>query len=64
MVLAGLFGFSFFAYVERTSIGVAADRMMSEVAGPAPLDVLDVGCGTGFLSLLLAALETKVTPEV
>ena len=31
VVLAGLFGFSFFAYVERTSIGVAADRMMSEL---------------------------------
>jgi MFS transporter, ACS family, glucarate transporter len=30
-VLAGLFGFSFFAYVQRTSISVAADRMMSEV---------------------------------
>ena len=30
-VLAGLFGFSFFAYVERTSIGVAADRMMPEL---------------------------------
>ena len=31
MMLAGLFGFSFFAYVQRTSIGVAADRMMSEL---------------------------------
>jgi ACS family glucarate transporter-like MFS transporter len=30
-VLAGLFGFSFCAYVQRTSISVAADRMMSEV---------------------------------
>ena len=30
-VLAGLFGFSFFAYVQRTSIGVAADRMMPEL---------------------------------
>jgi ACS family glucarate transporter-like MFS transporter len=30
-MLAGLFGFSFFAYVQRTSISVAADRMMSEV---------------------------------
>jgi ACS family glucarate transporter-like MFS transporter len=30
-VLAGLFGFSFFAYVQRTSISVAADRLMSEV---------------------------------
>ena len=30
-VLAGLFGFSFFAYVGRTSIGVAADRMMPEL---------------------------------
>jgi ACS family glucarate transporter-like MFS transporter len=30
-VLAGLFGFSFFAYLQRTGIGVAADRLMSEV---------------------------------
>jgi hypothetical protein len=30
-MLAGLFGFSFFAYVERTSIGVAADRSQTGV---------------------------------
>jgi len=39
LVLAGLFGFSFFAYVQRTSIGVAADRMMSELG----LSQLQVG---------------------
>ena len=29
-------------------------RLISEISGPTPLDTLDIGCGTGFLSLLLA----------
>jgi ubiquinone/menaquinone biosynthesis C-methylase UbiE len=30
-------------------------------AGPAPLDVLDIGCGTGFLALQLATLGHRVS---
>ncbi|MBV8454562.1 MAG: class I SAM-dependent methyltransferase [Deltaproteobacteria bacterium] len=35
--------------------------LMSRVAGGVALDALDVGCGTGFLSLLLAKLGHRVT---
>jgi ubiquinone/menaquinone biosynthesis C-methylase UbiE len=34
--------------------------LIRRIAGAAPLDALDVGCGTGFLSLLLAELGHRV----
>jgi ubiquinone/menaquinone biosynthesis C-methylase UbiE len=43
------------------SQAVAWRRLIAEVAGPTQLDVLDIGCGTGFLSLLLAAQRHRVT---
>lgn len=39
----------------------AWSRLLADLAGPTPLRVLDLGCGTGFLSLLLAELGHQVT---
>ena len=36
-------------------------RLVADLAGAVPLDVLDIGCGTGFLSLLFAAERHRVT---
>jgi len=36
-------------------------QLISDLAGAMPLDVLDIGCGTGFLSLLFAAERHRVT---
>ncbi|MEV6983551.1 class I SAM-dependent methyltransferase [Sphaerisporangium sp. NPDC051017] len=44
---------------ERTR--AAWDRRLRAWAPPAPADVLDVGCGTGSLSVLLAAARHRVT---
>jgi ubiquinone/menaquinone biosynthesis C-methylase UbiE len=39
----------------------AWQRLIAEIAGPTPIDALDVGCDTGFLSLLLAERGHRVT---
>src|SRR5215472_12275872 len=36
-------------------------RLLAQLAGPAPQRVLDAGCGTGVLALLLAELGHEVT---
>jgi ubiquinone/menaquinone biosynthesis C-methylase UbiE len=36
-------------------------QLINKIAGAVSLDALDVGCGTGFLSLLLARLGHRVT---
>src|SRR5205809_4388783 len=36
-------------------------EILANVAGPTPLSILDVGCGTGFLALLFAELGHSVT---
>lgn len=36
-------------------------RELGQVLGPAPLDVLDVGCGPGFFTIMLARLKHRVT---
>src|SRR5690606_2371648 len=36
-------------------------RVIGEALPPAPSDVLDVGCGTGFASLIAAGLGHRVT---
>jgi 2-polyprenyl-3-methyl-5-hydroxy-6-metoxy-1,4-benzoquinol methylase len=35
-------------------------NLIRRISGPVPLDILDVGCGTGFLSLLLAEAGHRV----
>lgn len=35
--------------------------ILDDIAGPTPIDVLDLGAGTGFLSLMLAELGHRVT---
>jgi ubiquinone/menaquinone biosynthesis C-methylase UbiE len=43
------------------SQALAWHHLIAKIAGPAQLDALDIGCGTGFFSLLLAAQCHRVT---
>jgi len=52
---------------ERPNHGIHSDEqhsawlgVLGRLAGPEPLQVLDLGCGTGFLSLLFAELGHRV----
>lgn len=56
------------SFDEETGHGLVSDRqrqawldLLSELVGPAPQLVLDVGCGTGFLALRFAELGHTVT---
>src|SRR5476649_1733667 len=51
------FGHSIATDAERT----AWDRVLDLVVPAGPLDALDIGCGTGFLSLELAGRGHRVT---
>jgi len=48
--LVALLSFAFFGYVERTSIAVAAERMMSEL-GITQVELLSMQAGAGCRSL-------------
>src|SRR5580693_4850073 len=51
-----------FGHSIRTAAERAAwDRILDLVVGRGPLDALDAGCGTGFLSLELAGRGHRVT---
>ncbi|HJU18762.1 MAG TPA: class I SAM-dependent methyltransferase [Stellaceae bacterium] len=55
------FGHSIATEAERAAWDRILDRLLAGLAGKGPLDALDVGCGTGFLALELAARGHRVT---